>query len=106
MIRFGFVALILGVFISCGEKKSFDVVIRGGTIYNGSGNDPVLADIGINSDTIAEIGDLSNATGKSEVDAKGLSVAPGFINMLSWATVSLIIDGKSQADIRQGVTLE
>src|SRR5688572_32151564 len=106
MNRIGIVALIFALATSCGEKKSFDVIIRGGTLYDGSGNDPVVGDIGINSDTIAEIGDLSNATGKSEVDAKGLSVAPGFINMLSWATVSLIVDGKSQADIRQGVTLE
>ena len=106
MLRFGIIALILSLCASCGEKKSFDVVIRGGTIYNGSGNDPVVADVGINSDTIAEIGDLSDAIGKSEIDAKGLSVAPGFINMLSWATESLIVDGKSQGDIRQGVTLE
>ncbi len=106
MIRFCLVALILALVISCTEKKSFDVVIRGGMIYDGSGGDPIVADIGINSDTIAAIGDLSNAVGKSEIDAKGLSVAPGFINMLSWATESLIVDGKSQSDIRQGVTLE
>ena len=106
MIRFGLVALVMALIISCKEKKSFDVVIRGGTIYDGSGGDPVVADIGINSDTIAAIGDLSNAVGKSEIDAKGLAVAPGFINMLSWATESLIVDGKSQGDIRQGVTLE
>jgi N-acyl-D-amino-acid deacylase len=106
MIRFGLVALVLTLLISCTEKKSFDVIIRGGTIYDGSGGDPFVADVGINLDTIAAIGDLSNAVGKSEVDAKGLSVAPGFINMLSWATESLIVDGKSQGDIRQGVTLE
>ena len=63
-------------------------------------------DVGINADTIAFIGDLSGATGKTEINAAGLAVAPGFINMLSWATETLIIDGKSQADIRQGVTLE
>jgi N-acyl-D-amino-acid deacylase len=106
MARLLILALILALFTTCGEKKSFDVVIRGGTIYDGSGGDPIVADIGINSDTIAAVGDLSNAVGKSEVDAKGLSVAPGFINMLSWATESLIVDGKSQGDIRQGVTLE
>jgi N-acyl-D-amino-acid deacylase len=106
MIRPGLVALVLTLIISCTEKKSFDIVIRGGTIFDGSGGEPVVGDIGINSDTIAEIGDLSNAVGKSEVDAKGLSVAPGFINMLSWAPESLIVDGKSQGDIRQGVTLE
>jgi N-acyl-D-amino-acid deacylase len=106
MTRFVSVALIITLLFSCAEKKSFDVVIRGGTIYDGSGSDPVVGDIGINSDTIAAIGDLSNAVGKSEVDAKGLAVAPGFINMLSWATETLLVDGKSQGDIRQGVTLE
>jgi len=106
MIRFGIVTLIVALFISCGEKKSFDVIIRGGTIYNGSGDDPFAGDIGINSDTIAAIGDLTSAIGKSVVEAQGLAVAPGFINMLSWANESLIVDGKSQGDIRQGVTLE
>jgi N-acyl-D-amino-acid deacylase len=101
ILRFVLIAFVLTLIISCTEKKSFDVVIRGGTIYDGSGGDPVVADIGINSDTIAAIGDLSNAVGKSEVDAKGLSVAPGFINMLSQAMESLIVDGKSQGDIRQ-----
>lgn len=106
MIRFGLAALLVALITSCSEKKSFDVIIRGGTVYDGSGSDPVVTDIGINSDTIAVIGDLSGAIGKSEIDAKGLAVAPGFINMLSWATQSLIVDGKSQGDIRQGVTLE
>jgi N-acyl-D-amino-acid deacylase len=93
------------IFSAC-KKQEFDVVIRGGTIYNGSGTPPITADVGINSDTIAFVGDLSNATGKKEIEANGLAVAPGFINMLSWATESLIVDGKSQSDIRQGVTLE
>ncbi len=92
--------------ISCGPKESFDAVIRNGTVYDGSGNDPVEADVGIRGDTIAKIGDLSNAEGLQEIDANGMAVAPGFINMLSWATESLLIDGKSQSDIRQGVTLE
>jgi N-acyl-D-amino-acid deacylase len=75
-------------------------------VYDGSGKPGVITDVGINADTIAAIGNLSKAEGKTEVDATGLAVAPGFINMLSWATESLIIDGTSQADIRQGVTLE
>jgi N-acyl-D-amino-acid deacylase len=90
---------------SC-KKQEYDVIIRGGNVYDGLGGPPVLADVGINSDTIAMIGDLSNAITKKEIDAKGLAVSPGFINMLSWAVESLIIDGNSQADIRQGVTLE
>jgi N-acyl-D-amino-acid deacylase len=98
-------AMTLLVF-SCGEKQTYDVVIRSGTIYDGTGSDPVMADIGINGDTIALIGDLSGAIGKNEIDATGMAVTPGFINMLSWATESLLIDGRSQSDIRQGVTLE
>ncbi len=75
-------------------------------IYDGRGGSPYKADIGINADTIAEIGDLKAAVGKEETDAKGMAVSPGFINMLSWATETLIQDGRSQSDIRQGVTLE
>ena len=67
---------------------------------------PYKADIGINADTIAFIGDLQLAKAKNETDAHGMAVAPGFINMLSWATETLIADGHSQSDIRQGVTLE
>lgn len=92
------------VFTSCQQK--FDVVIRGGTVYDGTGKPGVMTDVGINADTIAFLGDLTKAKGTTEIDATGLAVAPGFINMLSWATESLIIDGNSQADIRQGVTLE
>ena len=75
-------------------------------IYDGNGGEPYKGDIGINADTIAFIGDLSKASAKNEIDAKGNAVAPGFINMLSWATETLIEDGRSQSDIRQGVTLE
>ena len=75
-------------------------------IYDGNGGAPYRADIGINADTIAAIGDLKAAKGKAETDAKGMAVAPGFVNMLSWAAVPLIADGRSQSDIRQGVTLE
>lgn len=92
-------------FMACQQQK-FDVIIRGGTVYDGSGNAPVVADVGIRADTIAALGDLGRAVAEKEIDATGLAVAPGFINMLSWATESLIIDGKSQSDIRQGVTLE
>lgn len=100
------ILLLLLVVLSACQKQKFDVIIRGGTVYDGSGKPGVVTDIGVNADTIAFIGDLSKAVGKKEVDAKGLAVAPGFINMLSWAVESLIFDGKSQADIRQGVTLE
>jgi N-acyl-D-amino-acid deacylase len=98
--------LFLLILVSCGAPKTYDLIIRNGTVYDGSGKPPIQADIAVNADTIVQIGDLKNAQGKSEIDAKGLAVAPGFINMLSWATESLIVDGKSQGDIRQGVTLE
>lgn len=101
-----FVFLMLVVSILSCKKEEYDVIIRQGTVYDGSGAEGKIMDVGINSDTIAAIGDLSKAVGKKEIDAKGLAVAPGFINMLSWAVESLIIDGNSQSDIRQGVTLE
>ena len=93
--------------ISCKQQdETYDVIIRNGMIYDGNGKEPYKGDIGIKNDTIAFIGDLSKATAKNEIDANGNAVAPGFINMLSWATQSLIEDGRSQSDIRQGVTLE
>lgn len=82
-----------------------DVVVRGGTIYDGSGGTPFAADVAIDGDRVTAIGAVRER-GRSEIDAAGLAVAPGFINMLSWATTSLIADGRSQSDIRQGVTLE
>lgn len=94
------------VFMASCQKQKFEVIIRGGTVYDGSGKEGVVMDVGINADTVAFIGDLSKAAGKKEIDAKGLAVAPGFINMLSHCEVSLLFDGNSQSDIRQGVTLE
>lgn len=83
----------------------YDVIIRNGTIYDGSGEEPFSGDIAIEGDKIAAIGAVQG-TARSEVDASGLAVAPGFINMMCWANESLIEDGRSQSDIRQGVTLE
>lgn len=91
---------------ACSNRNHYDVIIRNGIIYDGNGGEPYHADIGINEDTIAFIGDLKAAVADSILDASGKAVAPGFINMLSWATESLIEDGRSQGDIRQGVTLE
>jgi len=85
---------------------NYDLLIRNGTIYDGSARAPVVGDVAVNGDTIAAVGKLTDARGKAEIDARGLAVAPGFINMLSWANESLIQDGRSQSDIRQGVTLE
>ncbi|RIV68751.1 N-acyl-D-amino-acid deacylase family protein [Flagellimonas aequoris] len=91
---------------SCSKPQNFDVLIKNGRIVDGSGGSSFMGDVGINADTIAAIGNLEKATGNVEVDASGLVVAPGFINMLSWATESLIEDGRSMGDIKQGVTLE
>ena len=88
------------------EEVTFDVVIRGGTVYDGSGGDGRRTDVGIVGDKIAAIGDLSKANARRSVDASGLAVAPGFVNMLSWSTDSLIVDGKSQSELRQGVTTQ
>ncbi len=103
-----YMTLFIAMFValaSC-KKQTYDVIIRGGTVYDGSGKPGMMADVAMNADTLASIGDLKNAVGKKEIDAKGLAVAPGFINMLSHAEVSLLFDGNSQSDIRQGVTLE
>jgi len=86
-------------------RPAYDVVIRGGTIYDGSGGVPYVGDVAIRGDRIVAVGRVAGR-GAREVDAAGLAVAPGFVNMLSWATESLIQDGRSQSDIRQGVTLE
>jgi len=88
------------------SKPEHDIIIRGGSLYDGSGGPAKIADVAIDGDRITEIGDLEGHTGRREVDAKGLAVAPGFINMLSWANESLIQDGRSLSDIYQGVTLE
>lgn len=86
--------------------REYDTIIRNGTIYDGKGGKPYQADIAIQNDTIAAIGDLKDAKGRKEIDAHGLAVAPGFINMLSWADKDLLKDGRSMSDIKQGVTLE
>lgn len=86
--------------------ESFDVIIRNGTIYDGSGNPPYKGDIAISKDKIVRIETQISQRALLELDASGLSVAPGFINMLSWANETLIEDGRSQGDIRQGITLE
>src|SRR6476620_5346652 len=85
---------------------NFDVIIRNGTVYDGTGAEPRQADVAIRGDQIAGVGDFKSAKANTVIDAKGLAVAPGFINMLSWSTESLIQDGRSQSEIRQGVTTE
>ena len=106
MIRFFVALLCASLLAACGSSQQYDLIIQNGVIYDGNGGEPFLADIGIRADTIATIGELKHAKAGQVIDASGKAVAPGFINMLSWATESLIEDGRSQGDIRQGVTLE
>lgn len=100
--------LLISILIICGcsSHETYDILIKNGQIIDGSGNPSFIGDIGLNADTIAALGNLQNATGRLEINAKDLTVTPGFINMLSWANESLIEDGRSQGDIKQGVTLE
>ena len=88
------------------QNAIVDVVIKGGTVYDGTGGEGKRADVAIYGDRIVGVGDFSKAQAKQIVDATGLAVAPGFVNMLSWSTESLIQDGRSQSEIRQGVTTE
>jgi N-acyl-D-amino-acid deacylase len=100
------ILVLIGFIFGCTAPKTYDILIKNGRITDGSGQKSYIGDIGINADTIAAIGNLEKTLGIQEIDASGLTVAPGFINMLSWANESLIEDGRSQGDIRQGVTLE
>ena len=91
---------------ACAPPPAHDLILRGGTVYDGSGSAPYVGDVAIDGDAIVALGDIGKATADIEIDVSGLAVAPGFVNMLSWAVESLIEDGHSQSDIRQGVTLE
>jgi N-acyl-D-amino-acid deacylase len=102
----GSVVVSLAFVVGCAAPVEHDVVLRNGTIYDGSGSPAYAGDLAIDGDLIVAIGDLGRARGRTEIDATGLAVAPGFINMMCWANESLIEDGRSQSDIRQGVTLE
>ena len=102
-----FVALLPFVIIgACTSAPEHDLIIRNGTIVDGTGKQAYVGDLAVDDDQITAVGDLGDARGALEVDAANLIVAPGFINMLSWAGDRLIEDGRSQSDIRQGVTLE
>lgn len=91
--------------VSTDRPSTYDTVIRGGTIYDGSGGTPYIGDVAISDGKIVAVGKVGG-TARTNVDARGLAVAPGFINMLSWANESLIADGRGMSDIKQGVTLE
>ena len=102
---FALFLLIAIMFSSC-NQQSFDLLIINGTVYDGTGAAPTRKDVGIKGDKITALGNLRSARATTVIDANGLAVAPGFINMLSWAVDGLIVDGRSMSDIKQGVTLE
>ena len=97
---------LLAACVGCPSPAEYDVILRGGMIYDGSGEQPFVGDVAIADDRIVAIGDLASASAAETLDVNGLAVAPGFINMLSWSTDSLILDGHAQSEIRQGVTLQ
>jgi N-acyl-D-amino-acid deacylase len=103
--RLAIVALILAL-TGCSSPPHYDVIIRNGTVVDGSGAAGVAADVAIQGQRIAAVGALGAATATTEVDAEGLTVAPGFINMLSHSETSLIADGRSMGELQQGVTLQ
>ncbi len=98
------IALLAGA--AAARAQEVDLVIRGGTVYDGTGGKPHVADVAVRGDRVVAVGSLADAKGRLEVDARGMAVAPGFVNVLSWATESLLADGRAQSDVRQGVTTE
>jgi N-acyl-D-amino-acid deacylase len=84
----------------------YDVLISGGTVYDGSGGTPFKGDVGLRGDRIAYVGPHATGSARERVDARGKAVAPGFINMLAHPEESLLADGRALSDLRQGVTLE
>ncbi|MGB3563760.1 MAG: D-aminoacylase [Thermoanaerobaculia bacterium] len=106
MLRLTVLTCLAVLVLGCVAEPEYSFILRGGTIYDGSGGEPFVGDVALQGDSIAAVGDVGRARGVTEIDVAGLAVAPGFINMLSWATDTLIEDGRSLGDIRQGVTLE
>src|SRR5947209_1920687 len=106
ILALSIIAIAQGQPRSTSKAQSFDIIIRGGTLYDGTGRAPIKADVGIKGDRIAAVGNLSRATAPTIVDAQGLAVAPGFINMLSHSESSLLVDPRSLSELKQGVTTQ
>src|SRR5439155_14124489 len=98
-------ALLLLAACATAPQPTYDIVIRNGMIYDGSGGNPIRGDIAIRTDRIVTVGTFAGK-GNMEIDAHGLAVAPGFINVMSQAQETLIGDGRGMSDIKQGVTTE
>jgi N-acyl-D-amino-acid deacylase len=99
-------AMLLLSLVALLAAAPFDVIVKGGLVYDGTGGPPRRSDVGIRGDRIAALGDLGKAGAKTVLEVDGMAVAPGFVNMLSWSTESLIVDGRSQGEVRQGVTTQ
>ncbi len=109
LVKIVFISIsVSGLLISCSNDVpvKYDLIIRGGTVYDGSGNPGYQGDLAIRGDKIVKVGQLGMATADTEIDANGLAVTPGFINVFSWASMTLPEDGRAMSDIKQGVTLE
>src|ERR1700684_1839630 len=107
-MRLKIVSLVLAAALagSAAPPPRYDTVLRGGIVYDGSGSRPFVGDVAIRGDRIVAVAPHLAGRARREIDANGLAVAPGFVNMLSWANESLIADGRGESDILQGVTLE
>ena len=106
LARFGRLAVAIFLLSACTSQPDVDVVLRGGTIYDGSGEPGYVGDVALRGDSIVALGDVGGLRGAQEIDVSGMAVAPGFVNMLSWSTESLLEDGLGQSELRQGVTLQ
>jgi N-acyl-D-aspartate/D-glutamate deacylase len=96
----------VAVLAGCQPARAYDLVIRGGMVLDGSGTAATRADVGINGDRITSVGDLANASARREINASGLTVAPGFIDVQGQSGVTLLADGNGESHIRQGITSE
>jgi N-acyl-D-amino-acid deacylase len=105
-MRFRGLLLLIPLLAACDREPEYDLLIRGGTVYDGTGSPGIAGEVAIRGDRIAYVGPKAPGAARREINATGKAVAPGFINMLSWSTESLLIDGRGQGDLRQGVTLE
>lgn len=101
-----FLYFLLGAQVSFAAPTKVDLIIRNGMIYDGKGGAPYRGDLAVAQGRVVALGKVGDVQAAKEIDAKSLAVAPGFINVLSWAPTSLIYDGRGVSDIKQGVTLE
>jgi N-acyl-D-amino-acid deacylase len=105
-MKYIFFGLLIWLTSTVAYGQTYDVIIKGGTVYDGSGGAPIRADVAIKGDKVVKIGDLSRAKATTIIGANGMAVAPGFINMLSWSVDSLIVDPRSLSELKQGVTTQ